>query len=148
MIHRTAVLESVTATDGQSVVETHNKYFDKLTGQPVVTEVKNNFGAPVYSMTYPGYWEYENMGQASQNQHLKFYAKTTVQGNDDRFSLYDYKDQFGAATTPSNLTKHLFEGDEFIVYSESPNAEEPPVMHGKATLVRKMKRHQFNCIPI
>lgn len=67
IIHRSGILASTVATDGNSTVYTENLLYDQLTGQALLTKVNNNFDKPVYKNEIPAYWQYDNMGPAYRN---------------------------------------------------------------------------------
>ncbi|MGD1846502.1 MAG: hypothetical protein ACFB10_14035, partial [Salibacteraceae bacterium] len=134
MIRRSGILEKVEATDGQSVVTTQHEYYDKLTGQPVVTSIQNNFNNPVYTFNHQGYWEYEGMGAAAQNQNMRFFGTITNQDADQRFGLHSSQNRFGGNLSLNDLGTYLHEGDEYLLYTPASGSN-PPLSAGKATLV-------------
>ncbi|MBK8562368.1 MAG: hypothetical protein IPN76_03240 [Saprospiraceae bacterium] len=60
IIYRTGILKEVRATDGLSTVVTENLAFDKVTAQPVLTRVNNEFKDYIYSYSQPAYWYYNS----------------------------------------------------------------------------------------
>lgn len=67
VVQKFGVLESTVATDLGSKVETKNLAYDSETGQVLLTETTTNFDDKVYSLNFPAYWYYDNMGQAYKN---------------------------------------------------------------------------------
>jgi len=67
VVQKFGVLKKTTATDLGSVVETRNLAYDAETGQPLLTETATDFEDKVYTMSYPAYWYYNNMGPAYKN---------------------------------------------------------------------------------
>lgn len=67
VVQKFGVLESTVATDLGSKVETKNIAYDSETGQVLLTETTTNFNDKVYSLNFPAYWYYDNMGQAYKN---------------------------------------------------------------------------------
>lgn len=129
IIRKTGILKKVIAYDGQAKVETENLVYDKLTGQPVLTRVNNNYDDPIYSYNIPAYLVYEGMGAAYENWGLKF--STSVSGLVG--DLHEVLD----SDINSDIKAKLIEGDEFII-SESGT----PI--ARATLVHKMSNLYFN----
>ncbi|WP_341839415.1 hypothetical protein [Chitinophaga caseinilytica] len=80
------VQKIVKKVDGSSVT-TYNLLFDKLTGQPVVTAVENEFNDPVYSLNIPAYWINSRMGHAYQTANM-IYRQLKVDANGDVSALY------------------------------------------------------------
>jgi YD repeat-containing protein len=126
IIRKTGILKRVIAYDGQARVETENLVYDKLTGQPVLTRVNNNYGDPIYSYNIPAYLIYEGMGAAYENWGLKFNASTNTSAIcSGDVLLYDVN------SVHADIKSKLIEGDEFIV-------KENGVPVTRATLVHKM----------
>jgi len=130
VIHKTGLLKKTIATDGQSTIETENKLYDALTGQPLLTTVTNKYQGlngydkPIYSYNYPAHWNYDGMGAAYQNHGFTFGAATgNVNGTTGVFdlNLAMLTDQNGSSLTPVELAPYLVPGDEFII-SDGTNA--------------------------
>ena len=71
VVHKTGVLIETKATDLGSTVSTKNLAWDAKSGQVLVTQTINEFDDNYYTMNYPAYWAYENMGMASENINLR-----------------------------------------------------------------------------
>jgi hypothetical protein len=71
VIQRFGILENTIATEDGSVVSTKNLCFDAETGEVLLTETVNNFDDRVYTLNYPAYWHYREMGPAYQNLGFK-----------------------------------------------------------------------------
>lgn len=67
VVNRFGVLHKIEANQDGSKVETENLAYDAETGQVLATQTTTNFNDKVYSMTYPAYWHYDQMGQAYRN---------------------------------------------------------------------------------
>ncbi len=95
VINRYGVLEKTTAMDnGQSIV-TENLAWDKETGEVLLTKVDNEFHDPIWSFNYPGYWVYDEMALAYNNEGKIFKARPD-------YSVDLFK------------TKHLKDADELL----------------------------------
>ncbi len=90
---RKGILDSVVVFDKGASTSTKNLAWDALTGQVLLSSVKNEYGDEVYSIVKPAHWMYKGMSGAYQNQNIKV-ELTTVSG---------------IANDPSNK---LFQGDE------------------------------------
>jgi hypothetical protein len=104
VIHKTGILQEKIAYDSGSVVSTKNLAWDAKSGQVLLTETINEFDDKYYSFNYPAYWNYENMGMASENIDLK----GTLVANGSYFSFAD----LGNNTTV--LTPYFKIGDELV----------------------------------
>lgn len=100
VIQRFGVLEKTVAKDLGSVVETKNLAYDAETGEVLVTETTTDFNDKIYTMNYPAYWHYDNMGPAYKN-----IGYTTVLG-------------INAGVAITN-TSYFAEGDELILKNSS-----------------------------
>ncbi len=67
VINRFGVLDRTVAKDLGSVVETKNLAYDAETGEVLLTETTTNFDDKIYTLNYPAYWHYDQMGPAYQN---------------------------------------------------------------------------------
>jgi hypothetical protein len=102
VIQRFGVLQEVEAKDDESVIVTKNIAYDAETGNPIITEIQNNYNDPVYTMNFPAHWYYKQMGGAYQNIG---YSKTNVAIKD-------------GLITDQSVVKNLMEGDE-LLYTEN-----------------------------
>ena len=71
VIHKTGILIEKEAYDLGSRVSTKNLAWDSKSGQVLLTQTINEFDDKYYSFNYPAYWNYANMGLASENIDLK-----------------------------------------------------------------------------
>ncbi|HBH23994.1 MAG TPA: hypothetical protein DDY13_11295 [Cytophagales bacterium] len=62
VVFKRGIMTGVEAYDGGSKVVTEHLKWDKLTGQPVLSRVNNNFDEHIYSHTMPAYHQYSRMG--------------------------------------------------------------------------------------
>ena len=128
IIHKTAILKSVTATDGQSTVKTENLLYDDLTGTVVLTKVNNNYDAPVYSMNIPAHWKYERMQAASENSGIEFPFTFDVHTNNLNIVSHDFVTDIDANSitsatqyiTGADFNKNVSEGDELLIQWKKP----------------------------
>ncbi len=104
VIQRFGVLEKTVAKDLGSVVETKNLAYDAETGEVLLTETTTDFNDKIYTMNYPAYWYYDNMGPAYKNIG---YSTLLAVGS-------------GVATTN---TSYFAEGDEVILKDNFGNME-------------------------
>lgn len=107
IIHRFGILKEVRAMTDGSLVRTNHKYFDALTGRPLLTTVTNAWEDPVYKYEYPAHWAYDQMGAAYKNIGLEVDGLT--------FSQWQATDYFRVSNVPGPAQlNHLVPGDEFI----------------------------------
>lgn len=110
VIHRTGILKSTTATDGQSVVKTENIAYNGLTGAPVYTRTYNNWDEPVYSLTdMLDYAAVDNLGVQFTSVIDEFTG--TVDAFPNNNHLYQL----------SETGKLIYPGDELILKATNGN---------------------------
>lgn len=100
VINRFGILSKTIADQDGSKVETSNLAYDAQTGEVLSTRTATNFNDKVYSMNYPAYWKYDQLGQAYKNLEIQ----KTVTFNNSGF----------AAVADAN--RYFVEGDELKVY--------------------------------
>jgi len=105
VVNRFGILEKIVANQDGSVVETNNLAYDAETGEVLSTQTTTNFNDKIYSMNYPAYWHYDQMGQAYKNIGIQF-------GNGIDFS------SSGFAAIPTAGT-YFVAGDELAVSSSN-----------------------------
>lgn len=66
-VYRFGVLSSTRADQDGSKVETNNMAYDSQTGEVLITQTATNFNDKIYSLNYPAYWNYEQLGAAYIN---------------------------------------------------------------------------------
>ena len=115
VIFKSGVLVSTEAYDGGSTILTQNRKWDKKTGATVLTEVNNNFDAPVYSYSILAHNQYAGMGAAYQNIGLKF----DITGVSS-LPYHDNYYEFNAA-----LIDKLYPGDEILLYHSGSGFTKP-----------------------
>ena len=120
VIFRKGILESVDAYDGGSFVKNTHLKWNKLTGNPVLTSVNNNFDEPVYQYTIPAFTQYQGMGAAYQNIGAQFSVEAVRQLSSQDQATYEF------STTINENT--LFPGDELFLYARGSAFKEPLVM--------------------
>jgi hypothetical protein len=113
VIFRSGILQSIEAYDAGSLVKTEHLKWDKLTGNPVLSRVNNNFDDPVYSYNHPAYYEYDGMGSAYKNTGMGISLKgvSRVAFSDDT-----YKVRLNAS-----IQSLLYRGDEIILQDDQGN---------------------------
>jgi len=109
VVFKSGILESTEAFDEGSHVVTKNLKWDKQTGAPVLTQVTNDFDAPIYDFSIPAHTQYQGMGAAYRNTGLSF----TLSSISKSGSPNEY--QF----TSSLADGLLCPGDEMLLYSNS-----------------------------
>lgn len=82
VVHKSHVLVHTEGQDRGTVFRRENRYFDAITGRPVIQTDDNNFGDPVYDFSIPAYWMYPSLG-----------------------STYRAADQFSATLSMSDATR-------------------------------------------
>lgn len=102
VVHKTGILIEKIAYDLGSTVSTKNLAWDANTGQVLLTQTINEFDDKYYSFNYPAYWNYENMGMASENIGLDGELES-------KGSYFDIK---GFAS--ANISKYFKIGDELM----------------------------------
>ncbi len=100
IINRFGIMDSTIANQDGSIVKTENLGYDANTGEILSTRTTTNFNDKVYSMNYPAYWKYDQLGQGYKN--LDF-TRTEVDFNNAGFALI---------TNAANL---FVEGDELKI---------------------------------
>ncbi|MDI5887643.1 PKD-like domain-containing protein [Flavobacterium yafengii] len=103
VVHKTGILIEKVAYDLGSRVSTKNLAWDAKTGQVLLTKTINEFDDNYYSFNYPAYWNYENMGMASEN--IDVVGKLVPNG-----SYFDIE-----GFSSSDISKYFKIGDELIL---------------------------------
>lgn len=67
VVQRYGILKSVESYDKGAVVKVENQAFDPKTGQVLISKVNSQHGDNEYTVKYPAYWAYANMGAAYEN---------------------------------------------------------------------------------
>lgn len=96
VIRRSGIIDSVVVYDKGASTSTKNLAWDALTGQVILSSVKNEYSDVVYSLTKPAHWMYKGIQGAYQNIELN--VGLNIDNN-------------GEATNTSGL---LFPGDELV----------------------------------
>lgn len=77
-IYRFGIMNKMIANQDGSIVETNNLAYDSRTGEILSTQTTTDFNDSVYSMNYPAYWKYRELGQASQNIGYSYKVSSTA----------------------------------------------------------------------
>lgn len=107
VVHKTGILIEKVAYDLGSRVSTKNLAWDAKSGQVLLTKTINEFDDNYYSFNYPAYWNYENMGMASENIDLE----GRLINNQTYFDIEGF--------SSSDISKYFKIGDELIVGNET-----------------------------
>lgn len=67
IVRRSGIVDSVVVYDKGAATSTKNLAWDALTGQVILTSVKNEYGDMIYSLTKPAHWMYKGIQGAYQN---------------------------------------------------------------------------------
>lgn len=100
LIQETGILEKVIKMQDGSTISTENVLWDSETGDVLLTKVQNEFGDPVYNLSYPAHWAYDGMGPAYKNAGILFSGFTS--------------NVYGIITTPGNPRDYFAAGDELM----------------------------------
>lgn len=103
-VNRFGIMHKMIANQDGSIVETNYLAYDAKTGEVLATQTTTDFNDAVYSMNYPAYWKYEQLGAASQNIGYSYLFPSTTYN--------------GFAAIPQSLN-YFSEGDEVKIYSEN-----------------------------
>lgn len=135
VVHRTAIQTEKIAFDLGSVVSTKNIAWDAQTGQVLLTETVNEYDDHYFTLNYPAYWVYENMGMSSHNIGMTGHLSYNVGGEYDLVGV--------GAPNSGNIKDYLKIGDELIVdYGERVWVSE--YVGSSPVRVKLMKRNGTN----
>lgn len=70
VIYKCGILKSIENNKMGSQFTTEYKLYDGNTGEPIATRLDNEFGTSYYSVGIPAYWNYPQMGFASENDRI------------------------------------------------------------------------------
>lgn len=111
VINKTAILKEKIAYDLGSRVSTKNLAWDAQTGQVLLTQTQNEFDDSYYTLNYPGYWHYDDMGMASVNSDITGKLEKST-SNPNQFSMI-------GITASNPISNYLKLGDELVTYRRS-----------------------------
>lgn len=104
IIQQYGIVKSVEVIDHGARTVTENVLYDSETGQVLLTKVNNEFNDPMFSLNYPAYWAYDNMGGSYFNT-----------GYDEAVDSV-YIDQYGKGYLMDIANKRYFNlGDELLL---------------------------------
>lgn len=127
------VVSKVINNNQGAITEVRNEVFDPQTGNALVSSVNNQFGDREYTVSYPAYWAYKELGLAYENHDLrgKFanplkidtfgaYAKRFVNFNPGYSSHYDLPSNIlvGRVIIDEEMPKFKI-GDELLVQKDT-----------------------------
>ncbi|MDX2362382.1 MAG: hypothetical protein QNK23_16355 [Crocinitomicaceae bacterium] len=94
-INKSAIVKSIQTTNMQSVNTAENLVYDRETGVPLITSLKDEFNDELYSFSYPSHWYYDQFRSRSDVEGLS--TAGIVTGQD--------------LTTTISMTDNFVEGD-------------------------------------
>ncbi len=71
VVQKYDIVKEIRSYSEGAITTVRNEAFDPITGQALITSVDNEFKDKEYSMSYPAYWVYSNMGGAYQNVNFE-----------------------------------------------------------------------------
>ena len=119
VIYRSGILKEKIAYDLGSRVSTENLAWDSGSGQVILTKTNNEFDDAYYSLTYPAYWGYDGMGQASNNLGVK---GVVFRENDCAFDpkpYFEIKNPLDPTNSLERLQTVFHLGDELYLHNLS-----------------------------
>jgi len=160
IIHRSGILAKVIAKTDQSTITTENLAFDAMTGQPLLTSVIDQYETPVYNLSYPAYWYYENMGPSYVNSSLSIGTgcSTTSNGkimgtpigtNVNRFTVGDkvYLTYASSTAEVANIILIDYSSGTEAIYCIKENGD--PIVSGQSvTSINMMQSGYKNMQPV
>lgn len=118
VIYQQGILEAVESSNLGSKILSEHLRWDRLTGQPILQKLNNNFEAPIYRLDVPAYHAYAAMGAASKNTGYTFpianFATHADKSGEFVFNAFQANPDF------------LRKGDELLLY-QSVNTLPVPV---------------------
>lgn len=142
VVQKFGVLENTIATDLGSKVETKNLAYDSETGQVLLTETTTNFNDKVYSMNFPAYWHYENMGQAYKN--IGFTMAGTINAgvlNSSNAPFFVPGDEVALVNTSNNLKAWVITATNNQVTFQVANGAPPSTGNYVIKVIRSGRRN-------
>ncbi len=97
VIHKTGILKEKVAYDLGAKVSTENLAWDAKTGDVLLTKTVNEYDKSYYNFTYPAYWYYKGMDQASSNLGIEGVLISAEEGE-----LFDIATKNGLDITSNN----------------------------------------------
>lgn len=82
VIRRIGIVDSVEVYDKGARTSTKNLAWDALTGQVILTSVRNEYGDNVYSLTKPAHWMYKGIQGAYQNIDMQVSISALINEDD------------------------------------------------------------------
>lgn len=98
------ILSKVTSNNQGAITEVHNDVYDPQTGNVLVTSVNNQYGDREFTVNYPAYWAYREMGPSYENLDLM-----------GRFADTVYVDSLGGEGFSGG--KQGYGGNHFVNYN-------------------------------
>jgi hypothetical protein len=112
VVHKTGILKEKIAYDLGSKVSTKDLAYDANTGQVLLTETINEFDDKYYSFNYPAYWNYKDMGQATENIDI---SGKFLSGYENGYNYFSIPKSNGSSLPVPDIKKYLKLGDEVIM---------------------------------
>ena len=77
VFQKSGLLKQVLTFDDGAIQMSENLAYDAESGEVILTSIVNDFNDPIYSIDFPAYWYYREMGLASRNTGLLFQLKSS-----------------------------------------------------------------------
>lgn len=107
-VQQYGIVKEIISNSEGAVTTVRNEAFDPITGTPIITSVDNEFRDKEYSVNYPAYWAYRNMGGAYRN--IGYEEKPTSAFISDYYGFLNV-----------NNVENYEIGDELLMYIKSGN---------------------------
>lgn len=116
VVHRSGILKKTKSRDLQTVNESEVLAYDEVSGTPLLSKIKNEFGDDFFSYNIPAYYHYDRMGHAYKNINYVFTGtpSSLVMENPGANRSTAYLE----LPASENMKTHLVRGDELLIYSE------------------------------
>jgi hypothetical protein len=108
VVHKTGVMVEKVAYDLGSRVSTQNLAWDESTGQVLLTKTENEYDDAYYSLNFPAYWYYDQMGMASKNIDIRGKLKHPTASTETNPNPYFTVDGVADLTSIFNLGDELY----------------------------------------
>ena len=105
VIQRFGILKAIIKKDLGSVVEKSNLAYDAENGKVLLTKTTTNFNDSIYTLNFPAYWYYDQMGQAYRNIDLTMANQVFNNGE----------------AQIANAARYFSPGDELGLYKSAMN---------------------------
>jgi len=97
----------------ESIISSQNRLFNGVSGEPLSTQVNNEYEDDRYTLSVPAYWTYDGMGHASINNGFTMLSTVSPTPNNN------FERSTGRITMPS-AGSFFKPGDEVVWFNYSP----------------------------